>query len=119
MELLDIKKRENLLNKELNRIVEIIINKYGPEKIILFGSLVGPSLNEGSDIDLLIIKDTSKRFVDRCVELAQLTHPKVGIDFFVYTPIEYKNMLKEKFTFMTDITRTGKVLYEKRDRRMA
>lgn len=34
-------KRKEILEKELKRIVDVIIKGYSPEKIILFGSLAG------------------------------------------------------------------------------
>jgi len=109
-----IKDREIKLKIELERIVKIIINEYNPEKIVLFGSLVHGKIHEWSDIDLLIIKKTNKRPIERCVEIASLIHPKIGIDIFVYTPDEYKLLLKEKYTLLTEILKQGKILYEKR-----
>jgi len=111
--------RKEALKKELDRIVQIITEKYCPERIILFGSLAKDRVHEWSDIDLLIIKETDKRPIDRCVDLAGLVKPKIGIDFLVYTPDEYDTLLKEKFSFLVDIEKHGRVLYEKRDRRVA
>lgn len=111
--------KEILLKKELERIERIIIKDYDPLKIIIFGSLVEGIINEGSDIDILIIKDTPKRPIDRCIELANLTRPNVGVDFFVYTPQEIKYFLKEKYSFLVDVLNKGKILYEKRNARLA
>lgn len=107
--------RERLLKEELVRIVDILTKQYKPQKIILFGSLANGKINEWSDIDLLIIKDSSKRQVERCIEVAKLIHPKVGMDFFIYTPAEYEILLREKFSFLSSILKEGKILYEKRD----
>lgn len=112
------KKKEKLLKGELKRMVNIIIRKYFPEKIILFGSLVKGRVNEGSDIDLLIIKNTPRRAIERSIELARLTRPKVGIDFFVYTPSELNYFIKEKYSFILEVLEEGKILYEKRERRL-
>ena len=40
---------------------------YGPEKVILFGSAARGDVDEYSDIDLIVIKETDKRFVQRLV----------------------------------------------------
>lgn len=114
MKLFTVEEREKLLKEELDRIVEIIQKNYEPERIILFGSLVNRKIHEWSDIDLLVIKKTTKRPVERYLELGRLVHPKVGIDFFVYTPEEYEVLLKEKYSFLLSILKTGEVLYEKR-----
>ncbi len=46
------RKRKAALEAELKRILPIIIEKYQPEKIILFGSLATGDVHEWSDIDL-------------------------------------------------------------------
>ena len=40
--------------KALESAVKSLRDKYHPEKIILFGSLTGKNITEGSDVDLLI-----------------------------------------------------------------
>lgn len=42
-------------------IIQNIINNYSPQKIVLFGSYARGEAHEGSDIDLMLIKETSKR----------------------------------------------------------
>ncbi|MBU4374594.1 MAG: nucleotidyltransferase domain-containing protein [Euryarchaeota archaeon] len=41
-------------------IIQSIISNYAPQKIVLFGSYAGGEPHEGSDIDLMVIKE--KRF---------------------------------------------------------
>ncbi len=104
--------RLSLLNKKLQRYVEILKNRYNPIKLILFGSLTKDLLNQWSDIDLLIIKDTDKPFFERLKEVILLLRPKVGIDILVYTPDELDSLLKER-KFIQEIIEKGKVLYER------
>jgi len=119
MKLLNANERKKILKTELRRIVSIIKREYKPNKIILFGSLVNEKVHAWSDIDLLIVKDTEKRPVDRCIEICKLIHPNVGIDLFVYTPAEYDGLVKEKFSLLMNILKKGKVLYEERNRGVA
>lgn len=114
MKLGTIQDRKNALNEEFGRIVAIIQNEYDPEKIVLFGSLVSASVHAWSDIDLLVIKKTDKRPIERTMELTQLIHPKVGIDLFIYTPEEIELLLRERYPFLLNILKTGKTMYEKR-----
>jgi len=79
-------KRKEILEKELKRIVDVIIKGYLPEKIILFGSLAGGHVHEWSDIDMVVVKDTPKRFLDRIEEVLFMVYPKVGFNIVVYTP---------------------------------
>lgn len=58
--------------QDLKRLVDFIASEYKPEKIILYGSYGTDVERKSSDIDLLIIKKTRRRFVERVVELTQL-----------------------------------------------
>ena len=109
----EIEIRKRILNDELKRIVESIIREYSPQKIILFGSLATNNIHQWSDIDLVVIKDTDKRFLDRIEEILLMTFPKVGMNLVVYTPQEFEKMLEEKRYFLIEeVLKKGKVLYE-------
>jgi predicted nucleotidyltransferase len=116
MKLGTIQDREKSLKEELGRIVTVIQSEYDPDKIILFGSLVSEAVHEWSDIDLLVIKKTDKRPIERIMELTHLICPRVGIDLFIYTPEEIELLLKERYPFLLNILKTGKTVYEKRSR---
>jgi len=115
MKLFTVEQRKKLLEEELRRIMEILQRDYKPERIILFGSLAEGDTHEWSDIDLLIVKKTSKRPIDRILEVNHVIKPTIGIDVFVYTPDEFESLLEQKFSFLTNIVRKGKVVYEKRN----
>ena len=114
MKLGTVQEREKSLKEELGRIVAVIQDAYDPEKIVLFGSLATEAVHEWSDIDLLIIKRTDKRPIERTMEVANLIRPKIGIDLFIYTPEEYDLLLKERYAFILSVQKTGKTVYEKR-----
>lgn len=108
-----IQRREALL-AALQKMLPVIISKYAPDKIVLFGSLATSRVHEGSDIDLLIVKDTSKRFLDRQMDVMRIADPQVATDFFVYTPEELAHGVKAKPHFFQDeVLAKGQVLYEK------
>lgn len=98
----------------LDTILGKLINEYRSEKIILFGSLATGNVNEWSDIDLAIIKETSKAFVDRSVDAALLCLAPVGVDYVVYTPTEFSQLIRDKNPFVVEeIVNKGKILYER------
>lgn len=104
-------KRKRILLKELKRIKKELIVKYRPQKIILFGSLVTNRIKKYSDIDLIIIKNTNKVFIDRAIEAALLTQPNCAVDFLIYTPEEFRRMGLENNYFFNEIIK-GKIIYE-------
>jgi len=106
--------RKEALEEELRRIIALLVEKYQPEKIVLFGSLATGRINEWSDIDLLIIKETEKRPLDRATDIrAMLNYPRIAMDIFVYTPEEVKYLVGEGSQFIAEILEQGKILYEK------
>lgn len=105
-------RREKLRN-ELKNIVAILKRDYKPKKIILFGSFVNGKVNRWSDLDLVVIQDTNRRYIERLKEVALLTKPKIGVNFFVYTPAEFNLASKQPFSFIkNEVLNKGKILYE-------
>ena len=102
----------------LEKLVDFIVSEYNPEKIILFGSYGTQRSTETSDIDLLIIKKTNKRFVDRVVELMQLIRNQFGfkypVELFIYTPNEFRRAKKINSLFIRTVLLKGVVSYEKK-----
>ena len=104
-----------LLEKELNRITEILIRDYQPEKLIVFGSAAQGEFHPWSDLDLVVIKKTDKPFLERIEEVLRLVRPKVGLDVVVYTPQEVEALVDERRVFVLDeIIYKGSVAYERR-----
>ncbi len=100
---------------DLKRLVDFIVSKYKPDKIILFGSYGSGKEKKSSDIDLLIIKRTDKRFIDRVVELIQLIRNRFGVKYpvepLVYTPDEFRNAQQINSIFIRTVLSKGVVLY--------
>lgn len=105
--------RKEALEKELRRIVATLVEKYKPEKRILFGSLAIRRIHEWSDIDLLIVKETSTRRVHRRAEALKGIERNVPIDLIILTPAEVRFLCDERALFIKDILENGSVVYEK------
>ena len=100
------------LNREIESVTEQIVEKYNPEKIILFGSAVRGELSADSDVDILIIKkDTPLYGADRIRQLSRLIERNIPIDFLVYRPEEFEKRIDMGDPFLKAIVREGKVLY--------
>ena len=98
--------------KEIESIAAQIIEKYKPEKIILFGSAVNGKLGSDSDVDLLIIKkDTPLYGADRIRELSRIIDRNIPVDFLVYRPEEFQKRLEMGDPFLKAVLKEGKVLY--------
>ncbi len=104
-------KISKVFKQEIHSVVEQIKKKYRPQKIILFGSAMSNRVNKNSDIDLLIIKETKKRMVDRIGEVLNLCDCDIPVEPIVYTPNELRKRLEMGDFFIRDILKKGKVLY--------
>lgn len=98
---------------EIKRITNQIVKHYKPEKIILFGSFAYGKPKENSDLDLLIIKRSRKKRVERIKEVLMKTKGSLPLSPLVYTPNEIQERLKLGDFFFKTILKKGKVLYER------
>ena len=103
---------EKKLAKEIQSITRQIVEKYRPEKIILFGSVAKGEWSSDSDADFLIIKKDTPLFgSDRIRELSRLIERNIPVDFLVYRPDEFNKRLKMDDPFLKAIIKEGRVLY--------
>ena len=108
-------KRRASLEEELARWLPLLIEHERPVKIIVFGSYSAGQIQEWSDLDLVIVKETEDRFLDRSRQVLLLLKPKVGLDVLVYTPEEFEQLSRERAFVRDEIVHKGQVIYE-RDR---
>lgn len=106
-------RRKQVLETELTRIVRVLKDKYEPEKVILYGSLARNKVRQWSDLDVVIVKNTPKRFYDRIGEVLTMTDPNEAVDFLVYTPEEFQDMQQYSRFIGEEVIKKGKVLYDK------
>jgi predicted nucleotidyltransferase len=95
-------------------MLQKLIAEYDPQRVILFGSHAYGTPGPDSDIDLLIIKETPERFIDRWVTVRRIltgTHRTLPVETLVLTPQELKKRLASGDQFFAEIVEKGKVLY--------
>jgi uncharacterized protein len=97
---------------QLKREIISTFKQFDPEKIILFGSLARGQEDEESDVDLIVVYQTSKRFMDRLRDLYLAWNIPRAVDILAYTPEEFDQMMQESL-FMQELTEEARVLYER------
>ena len=85
---------------------------YRPQRIILHGSFARGDHHEGSDVDLIIVKDTDVRFVDRIEQVLEFSCGECAIEPLVYTERELDTMLAAGNAFLEKALEEGVVIYE-------
>ncbi|NMB80003.1 MAG: nucleotidyltransferase domain-containing protein [Methanomicrobiales archaeon] len=101
----------------LQVIIRRIVAATNPDKIILFGSYATGKPDKDSDLDLLVIMHSSEPrhrrapIINRA--LAGLLIPK---DILVYTPEEIEEWKDVPLAFITQVMKTGVVVYDKKQK---
>ncbi len=99
----------------VSEIVHRIRSIANPLKIVLFGSRARGDHRPDSDIDLLVIEESSLPRHRRAIPLnAALSDLPLDVDaeVVVYTPSEVEDWRGASAAFVTTALREGKVLYE-------
>ena len=102
--------RQEILSR-IELLKQQLVEKYAPEKIILFGSATRDDVEVG-DVDLFIIKDDVPHLgAERIRQLYRLMDTDLPVDYLVYRPAEVAERLSLGDPFVAGELREGKVLY--------
>lgn len=104
--------RWNEIEPELKKMVARLAAS-GALRVVLYGSYARGDFNADSDIDLLILKETNERFIDRIASALAVTGARIPVEPIVYTPEEIEEMRARRSGLLADAEREGKVLYER------
>ena len=107
-----------ITQEQIEEIVERIASNHRPEKIILFGSYAYGIPDEDSDLDLLVVVESSSQpRYKRAREIRKHLWgiAEVPIDILVYTQREIDEWKEVEEAFITSIMKKGRVLYKNQE----
>jgi predicted nucleotidyltransferase len=107
-----IDKRKRIPQGAIDQVVDQIVDKFKPQKIILFGSYARGNPSPESDVDLLIVMDTPLKDVQQAILICQQIEYRFGLDLIVQTPKHLDERVQMGDWFIRDVLKEGKVLYE-------
>ena len=96
--------------ERLLKISERLKEKYGAERVILYGSYARGEATEDSDVDLLVIAPTTEDFFERMARVKTIAHDlRYGISFFpiVLNQPELEERIRIGDQFIEEILKTG------------
>ncbi|MFH1961296.1 MAG: nucleotidyltransferase domain-containing protein [bacterium] len=102
-----------ITQEQINEITRRIVENFRPGKIILFGSYANGIPADDSDLDLLIIKDSTlpARVENRKVR-KMLSDLRIPVDVIVRTAKEFEIYKDIIGTIIYPANKFGKVIYE-------
>ena len=81
-------------------------------KAIVFGSVARGDADEWSDLDLVIVADTPRPFLERYRDFDGMYDVWQRLDLLVYTPAEFAEMQVQGRPFIEHVLREGVVVHE-------
>ncbi len=102
-------------NKIINEVVRRLIDVYHPEEIYLFGSYAWGHPTDDSDLDLLVVVESSekKRYERPVAGLLALFGLNISKDLIVSTRDEFLRNSADKTSLYFKIKQDGKRIYGK------
>ena len=98
----------------LDEMVRRIVERFRPDRIILFGSHAKGNPTDDSDIDILVVMpvEGSRRRKANEIDLA-LADRRVPLDVIVVTPEQFERQRDVIGTVVRQAVREGKTVYER------
>ncbi|MEM2047603.1 MAG: nucleotidyltransferase domain-containing protein [Candidatus Jordarchaeales archaeon] len=96
------------IKEKLCGLVKLLEKEFNVKLVVAFGSYARRELNEGSDIDLLIVGSFKRRFHERTAEVIGLTD--LPIEPLCYTENEFEEMLNSKNSLILEALKEGIIL---------
>lgn len=81
-------------------------------KAIVFGSVARGQADAWSDLDLVIVADTARPFLERYRDFEGIYDVWRRLDLLIYTPEEFAQMEAQGRLFIEHVLREGVVIHE-------
>jgi len=101
-------------DETIRRIVDLIVTRLSPRRVILFGSHARGEAGPDSDLDLFVELDPPLPARGRSRQIKQLFDPyPCPMDIVVYSPEEVAYWAQAPASLVASVLREGRVLYER------
>ncbi len=100
---------------EIQRVVDEVVRRFWPLRVVLFGSYAYGQPTSDSDVDLLVTMETPLRAVDQAVAIRDAVEFPFPTDLLVRTPRQIEERLAMGDPFLKEVLARGVVLYEAAD----
>lgn len=97
---------------QIYEIVNKIVNKYHPLRVILFGSYGDGVPHENSDVDFLVILQSVENRIQKASEIHNDVYCGFPFDVIVHSEHSLSERLNKEDFFLQEITQNGTLLYE-------
>jgi len=100
------------VQRKIDTMVRRIVKRFGPERIVLFGSHARGCAGPDSDVDFLVVMPVRGSKRNKAIEIAvALDNIRIPKDIIVTTPDEFAWRKEIAGTIEKPAAREGKVVY--------
>lgn len=96
----------------INKLCKSIVDRFSPNRVILFGSYAYGVPNFDSDIDLLVVMPFDGNPHEQAVKIRRELESSMPLDILARTPEQVRERIEMQDFFMRKIIEQGRVLYE-------
>ena len=104
------------MDKELSKIINIIVKEIMPEKIVLFGSWAKHTADKASDYDLFIIvnnRGSMRKIEKKLYFLLAKAGIGIPVDLIVETRDKFERLKNNQYLIYGEVEKFGQTIYEK------
>ena len=102
------------MHRWVEKVVDVIVDVYDPDQIVLFGSAAKGADRRVADTDMIVIRNTEVRCAYCGVEVYEaLSRFPINFDLFFYTHRELKEGLTKPNSLIESVWETGVCLYRR------
>ncbi len=101
-----------MIQSQICSFADQIAQRFGPEKIILFGSQANGTARKDSDVDVLVVMDYEGLAPHKAAEILSSINPNFSCDLLVRKASEIQERLALNDYFFRDLIAHGHILYE-------
>ena len=100
----------------IQAIAQLIVERFNPEQVILFGSHARGEVGENSDVDLLVVlrADAGQSQRGNPIRRAIAEHFVLPIDVIIRFPEGLAAQRNNPYSFIHKVLKEGEALYERR-----
>ena len=100
----------------IQAIAQLIVERFNPEQVILFGSHARGEVGEHSDVDLLIMlhDDAGRSQRGNPIRRAIAERFVLPVDVIIRSPEALAAQRNDPYSFIHKVLKEGEVLYERR-----
>ena len=95
----------------IRRFARQVVERFQPDKIILFGSYAYGTPHADSDVDILVVMPARNQ-LDQAFKIHWTIRPPFPLHILVRTPRNLQARLEEGEPFLTEVISKGQVLHE-------